>query len=141
MIKRRQFIAGLGSTAGWPMVARAQRPTMPMVGYLYVGTPEAHASRVGAFRKWLAEAGYVEDRNVGIEYRWAYDETSRLPSLLADLINRRVGVVVAADLPSALAAKAATTIVPIVFSLLDRNNSTGNTYNGSNNPRSSIPVI
>jgi putative ABC transport system substrate-binding protein len=114
-MRRRDFIAGLGSAAASPVLASAQQAAVPVVGYLYVGTPEAHAGRVEAFRKGLAEAGYVQGQNVAVEYRWAYDETARLPRLVADLINRRVAVMVAADLPSALAAKAATTTIPIVF--------------------------
>jgi putative ABC transport system substrate-binding protein len=114
-MKRREFMAGLGSAAAWPLGARAQQPAVPVVGYLYVGTPEAHAGRAEAFRKGLAEAGYVQGQNVMVEYRWAYDETARLPRLVADLINRRIAVLAAVDLPSALVAKAATTTIPIVF--------------------------
>ena len=115
-MSRRQFIALLGGTAAaWPSAVRAQQPAMPTVGYLYVATPEAHAGRVAAFRKGLSEAGYVEGRDVAIEYRWAHDEPASLPGLVADLVSRPVTVIAAADLPSALAAKTASTTIPIVF--------------------------
>jgi len=115
-VSRRQFIALLGGTAAaWPSAVRAQQPAMPTVGYLYVATPEAHAGRVAAFRKGLSEAGYVEGRDVAIEYRWAHDEPASLPGLVADLVSRPVTVIAAADLPSALAAKTASTTIPIVF--------------------------
>jgi putative ABC transport system substrate-binding protein len=104
-----------GAAAAWPLAAQAQAPAMPMVGYLYVASPEGHASRLAAFRKGLSETGYVEGRNVAIEYRWAHNEPTRLPGLVADLVNRPVTVIAAADLPSALAAKAASTTIPIVF--------------------------
>jgi putative ABC transport system substrate-binding protein len=114
-MKRREFIALLGGAATWPLAARAQQATLPTVGYLYVATPEAHASRVAAFRKGLSETGYVEGRDVAIEYRWAHNEPARLPGLAADLVHRPVTIIAAADLPSALAAKAASTTIPIVF--------------------------
>jgi putative tryptophan/tyrosine transport system substrate-binding protein len=115
-MKRREFIMLLGGAAAWPFAARAQQPAkLPTVGYLYVASPEAHASRLAAFRKGLSETGYVEGRDVTIEYRWAHNEPARLPGLVADLVNRPVTVIAAGDLPSALAAKAASTIVPIVF--------------------------
>ena len=113
---RRAFISLLGGAAAvWPLALRAQQPKLPTVGYLYVASPEAHAGRVAAFRKGLSEAGYVEGRDVAIEYRWAQNEPARLPGLVVDLVNRPVTVIAAADLPSALAAKAASTTIPIVF--------------------------
>jgi putative ABC transport system substrate-binding protein len=115
MIQRREFVAALGGAAAWPLAARAQRPTMPTVGYLHVATPEGHASRLAAFRKGLSETSYVEGRNVAIEYRWAYNDPARLPGLVADLVIRPVTVIAASDLPSALAAKTASTTIPIVF--------------------------
>ena len=116
MINRREFITLLGGAAAWPFAARAQQPAkLPTVGYLYVASPEAHAGRVAAFRKGLSETGYVEGRDVAIEYRWAHNEPARLPGLVADLVNRPVTIIAAGDLPSALAAKAASTTIPIVF--------------------------
>src|SRR5262249_17421396 len=115
-MRRREFITLLGgAVAAGPLAARAQQPTLPTVGYLYVASPEAHAGRVAAFRKGLSETGYVEGRDVAIEYRWAHNEPARLPGLVSDLVNRPVTVIAAADLPSALAAKAASTTIPIVF--------------------------
>src|SRR5262249_57368276 len=98
-MRRRDFISIFGSAAAtWPLAARAQQPAMPVVvGYLYVATPEAHASRLAAFRKGLSETGYVEGRNVAIGYRWAHNDTARLPGLVADLVNRPLTVIAAGD--------------------------------------------
>jgi putative ABC transport system substrate-binding protein len=85
-MRRREFIALVGSSvAGWPLAARAQQPAMPVIGFLYPGPPEAIAKFVTGFRKGLGELGYVEGRNVAIEYRWGYDQSGRLPELAADL--------------------------------------------------------
>jgi putative ABC transport system substrate-binding protein len=113
---RREFIAGLGSAVAWPVAARAQQPTMPVVGYL--GTQSAELDYKPAtlpFLQGLKDSGYVERESVTIEYRWAENQNDRLPALAADLVRRRVAVIVAAGTPAALAAKAATTTIPIVF--------------------------
>jgi putative ABC transport system substrate-binding protein len=112
-VKRREFITGLGSAAAWPMVARAQQP---VIGYLHSSSPEPYAYQLDAFKKGLSETGYVEGSNVAFDFRWAHDELDRLPALAADLVRRRVNVIVASVAAAALAAKAATAEIPIVFS-------------------------
>jgi putative tryptophan/tyrosine transport system substrate-binding protein len=117
-VTRRELIALLGSTAVvvWPLVARAQQPTMPVIGFLHPGLPEANAKYVAGFRKGLDEMGYVEGRNVAIEYRWGHGEIDRLPELAANLISRPVTVIVTpGSVAAALAAKTATATIPIVF--------------------------
>jgi putative ABC transport system substrate-binding protein len=114
-MRRREFIAGLGGAAAWPLAVRAQQSPTPVIGYLQLFSEEAAVPGLAAFRKGLGEAGYVEGRNVVIERRFADNEPERLPELAADLVRRRVGVMFASSPPAARAAKAATTTIPIVF--------------------------
>src|SRR5262245_36471881 len=118
-MKRRDFITLIGgAAAAWPLAARAQQPAMPVVGYLNIGgSPELDTSRLTGLRRGLNQTGYVEGRNVVIEYRWAGNQANRLPALVADLVQLPVTVIVAVGVPSALAAKAATTSIPIVFAV------------------------
>jgi len=114
-MKRRTFIAGLGSAAAWPVVARAQQPAVPVIGYLDATRLENSRDRVAAVHRGLSETGYVEGRNLAVEYSWAENQYDRLPALAADLVRRRVAVIAASGISASLVAKAATKTIPIVF--------------------------
>src|SRR5215475_3702075 len=128
-MRRREFIAGLGSTAVWPLAARAQQRTMPVIGYLSVGPPDtgrvedwraglgrSRNAVVASFLAGLAETGYVEGRNFVLEV-WSTEDNDRLPALAADLVRRRVAMIFAASAPPTFAAKSATTVIPIVSAM------------------------
>jgi len=116
-MRRREFIAGFGATMAWPLVARAQQKSMPVIGYLNVGFPQLQHPFVVAFHEGLKETGFVAGENLAIEYRWAEERYDRLPELAADLVRRKVEVIVATGELPLRAAASATSTIPVVFTI------------------------
>jgi ABC-type uncharacterized transport system substrate-binding protein len=117
-MRRREFIKVIAaSAAAWPIAARAQRTPIPVVGFINAASAQKYTRQLAAFLKGLGESGYVDGRNVAVEYRWAEGQNDRLPAMAADLVHRQVAVIAATSTPAALAAKAATTTIPIIFEL------------------------